>query len=167
MIDFERQLKLQSYLDGELSAKEAQAVADWLTRDEEAAALLGELRQTSQALVGFERAIQLPESREFYWSKIQREILRGEAATAKPRQGIPQWLGRLRRLLIPAASVAAVLLVALTIVQSPSRTRGSETSLDDSGAFTFHDFTAGTTLVWLTYPAEAEVAQNEDWDTLD
>ena len=33
-----------------------------------------------------------------------------------------------------------------------------ETALADSGAFTYHDYSAGATLVWLSYPAEDEVA---------
>ena len=74
----EQQLKLQAYLDGELPDSEVRAVADWIAKDAEAAGLLAELKNTRGALAGFEAEIKLPESREFYWSKIAREIERAE-----------------------------------------------------------------------------------------
>src|SRR6266702_2258506 len=74
MMDYDAQLKLQAYLDGELPEAEARAVATWLARDREAVALLAELRATRKALAGFEAGIRLPESGEFFWSKIQRAI---------------------------------------------------------------------------------------------
>ena len=70
MIEYQKQLKLQSYLDGELPEAEAAEVARWLSEDQEASALLTELRQTTQAMAGFEDGVRLPESREFFWSKI-------------------------------------------------------------------------------------------------
>jgi len=43
----------------------------------------------------------------------------------------------------------------------------AETALADSGAFTYHDDSAGVTLVWLSYPAEKEVAENDEMDTVE
>ena len=77
----EQQLKLQAFLDGELSENDSREVAAWLARDADATALVGELRNTRQALAGFEPALKVPESREFYWSKIQREIQHREPET--------------------------------------------------------------------------------------
>ena len=74
MNNHDDQLKLQAHFDGELPEPEARAVANWLARDREAVALLAELRNTRKALKGFESDIKLPETREFYWSKIEREI---------------------------------------------------------------------------------------------
>jgi len=31
----------------------------------------------------------------------------------------------------------------------------------DTGAFTYHDYTAQATLVWFSYPAENEIAEPE------
>jgi len=70
----EFQLKLQAYLDGELSKKETREVETWLASDKEAQLLLAELKTTNRALSIFEQELKLPESREFFWSKIQREI---------------------------------------------------------------------------------------------
>ena len=166
MMDFEKKLKLQAYLDGELPQAEVRGVVDWLAQDQEAAALLAELRQMNQVFKGFEAEIRLPESREFYWSKIHRAIEAQDAALARSEVHIP-FSARLRRLLLPNKSVAVVLIVGLLTVPWTSQVSRTETSLDDSGALTFHDFAAGTTLVWLTYPAEGEVAQNDDLDSLD
>jgi len=106
-MDYQEQLKLQAYLDGELPEAEAKAVAELLTKDQQAAALLTELRQTTESLAGFEQSIPLPESREFFWSKVRRGIeaqeLRVEAAEARPTVS---WSARLRRFLMPAAGVA-------------------------------------------------------------
>ena len=77
-MDYKSQLKVQAWLDGELPEAEASEVTKWLARDREAAALQEELRNTRQALAGFEAGINLPESREFFWSKIEREIQRLE-----------------------------------------------------------------------------------------
>jgi len=78
-MDDKAQLKLQAYLDGELPEGEARELATGLAQDQEAAALLAELRQTRDAIAGSEQVRALPESREFYWSKIQRAIERAEA----------------------------------------------------------------------------------------
>ena len=165
MIEYQDQLKLQAYLDGELPEVEARSVANWLAQDREAVALLTELRHTRQALTGFEVGVQLAESREFFWSKIQREIERLEPAAAQPVT--VSWLARLRRYLMPAAAVALLGIAALTILPRDSRSLGVETALEDSGAFTYHDDSAGTTLVWLSYPADNEVANNDDSGSLE
>ena len=41
-----------------------------------------------------------------------------------------------------------------------------ETAAEDSGAFTYHDYDRGTTLVWLSYPAENEFAENQPTSTI-
>ena len=83
-MDYDAQLKLQAFLDGELPEGEASKVTNWVARDREAAALLEELRNTRGALAGFEAGIQLPESREFFWSKVQRDIQRLETPVTRP-----------------------------------------------------------------------------------
>ncbi len=169
MMEYQDQLKLQSYLDGELPEAEAREAANLLTRDQDAAALATELRQTRQALAGFEEGVRLPESREFFWSKIQREIQRQEASAPERRVRVP-WALRLRRFLMPATGIAVIGLLALVVTRE-SGTGGSdsivETALEDSGAFTYHDYSAGVTLVWLSYPADNEVADPDDSNSLD
>jgi negative regulator of sigma E activity len=70
-------LQLQAYLDGELSERESHKISEQLIQDSEAKAMLAELKFIKDAMRGNEPELKLPESREFYWSKIQREIERG------------------------------------------------------------------------------------------
>jgi anti-sigma factor RsiW len=162
MMDYQTQLKLQAYLDGELTGHEAREFSDWLARDGEATKLATELRQTGEALKGFEESIKLPESREFYWSKIQREIARGEGPANRVQT---PWLTRLQRFLVPAAAVAVLGVAGLLAM--PRSAAPFETYLADAGTFTYHDYSAATTLVWLTYPAENDVADSNEAGTLD
>jgi anti-sigma factor RsiW len=169
-MDYDAQLKLQAFLDGELPKAKASEVANWVARDREAAALLEELRTTRKALTGFEAGIQLPESREFFWSKVEREIQRLEMPAPKPAP-VP-FFALWRRFLVPASAVALVFIagVLLTRPTGPAgRTAAAEieTALADSGAFTYRDYSAGTTLVWLSYPADNEVAENDEMGTVE
>jgi anti-sigma factor RsiW len=169
-MDYDAQLKLQALLDGELPEAEASEVTHWLARDTEAAALRDELRNTGEALAGFEAGIQLPESREFFWSKVQREIERLKTPAVKAAPAPLSAL--LRRFLIPASAIAALLVagVVLTRPIGPSGLTPAaeiETALADSGAFTYRDYSAGTTLVWLSYPADTEVADNDEMGTIE
>lgn len=166
MINSEDQLKLQAYLDGELPESESRRLAEWLAQDQEAVALLTELRQTSDALAGFEEGIKLPESREFYWSKIERQIRNPQASAVRaPGEA---WLPRLRRLLVPLTGLALVALAAFIAIKgSRPETVPVETSLADSGAMVYHDYSARATFVWLSYPAESEVIDNDDLDSFD
>jgi|DewCreStandDraft_4_1066084.scaffolds.fasta_scaffold133246_2 anti-sigma factor RsiW len=171
MIEYNQQLKLQAYLDGELPEAEAREVANWLARDREAVALLTELRNTRQALAGFEAGLRVPESEDFYWSRIRREIERLEPLEAPASPSVP-WFRRLRALLIPTAAAAVLAIAGLVVMQETGlRQRGTageaETAVADAGTFTYRDFAARATLVWLTYPAENEVAGDDPIGTMD
>ncbi len=155
-------LKLQAYLDGELPAGERQAVADRLASDAEARGLLKELERTRRALRESEVPRAVPESREFFWSKIEREICRQEAAAARAsrRAAAPWW----KRWLIPAAGLAALTLV-LSVAEhrwtGPRQPGVVETTLADSGALTYRDVKEGITLVWLSYPPDSGLAEDD------
>jgi anti-sigma factor RsiW len=167
MMDQEAQLRLQAFLDGELPEGEAKQVASWLARDQGAVALLAELRHTRQALAGFESTIRLPESREFYWSKVQREIDRQESAEAPRETPAAPWWAVLRRYLVPATAIALVAVVGLVATRPAAPVPGIETSTTDPGTFTYRDYAGGATLVWLSYPAENEIAENDATGTFD
>ena len=160
----EQQLKLMAFLDGELPEGDARDVAAWVARDAEAGDLLAELRNTRKALADFEPGLKVPESREFYWSKLLRRIEGAEPAPAAPA---PAPLAAfLRRLLAPVAALAAVVLLlglaGLRFAQMRTADRlGTETAWADSGAFTYNDEASGTTLVWVSFPAESEFARAE------
>ena len=162
------QLKLQAYLDGELPPGEAREVADRLAQNADARALLGELQNTGRALADFESEIKLPESREFYWSKIQREICRLEQP--QPAAASVSWLAAWRRVLVPAGALAVAVLATIIIAPQLGLGRHSgeaEFALtDDASSFTYRDYTSGTTLVWLPYEAENEFAEMDTEDTI-
>jgi anti-sigma factor RsiW len=167
-MNYEAQLKLQSFLDGELSEGDAREVAAWVARDPQAAGLLAELRHTRESVAGFEKDVRLPESREFYWSKIQREIARLEPSGAKEAPAFSLW-AYLRRLAVPATALALVAIAGFVANRGLNGGGGvgvTEFSVSDAEALTYRDYSAGTTLVWLSYPAENEVAQNNSSGTL-
>jgi anti-sigma factor RsiW len=165
MMDYQDQLKLQAYLDGELPEAESREMANRLARDQDAAALLTELRQTREAVAGFEDEVRLPESREFYWSKIKREIERPEQPVAESRPSIPL-IVRLRRFLVPAAGLALLVIAGLVTTHSPE-TGPIETALADPGAMIYHDYSARATFVWLSYPADKEMADDDELGTFE
>ena len=171
----EFQLKLQAFLDGELSEKETREVEARLASDNEAKALLSELQNTRAAFLMFEKELKLPESREFFWSKIEREIRslenKSERETAKP-----SWFAAayLRRIAIPVGAFAAIALAAVfTIKQtgmfstkSPDLNGVEIAMADDSEAVTYNDHSAGMTVIWLSYPAEKEFTETGAEDIL-
>lgn len=165
MIDWETQLKLQAYLDGELSEADRAEIAAKMAQGGEEAALLAELRQTRKLLGGFEEGIKMPESREFFWSKIEREIQRQERSEPA-RLGIT-WLARLRWLLAPAVAAALLLVAGLVATRHNGSFHSAdgaeiETAQADTKAFTYRDYETGMTLVWLSYPADSEFASQEE-----
>jgi anti-sigma factor RsiW len=160
------EIKLQAYLDGELSEGEAREVEASLANDVEGRSLLSELRNTNAALAVFEAEMRLPESREFYWSKIQREIQRQEKTEPARPVKVFFW----QRFLVPAGAFAVLAIAALLAVTQPGSGVGSplvETFLADSGAVTYRDDTEKTTVVWLSYPGENEFADADGEDTID
>jgi anti-sigma factor RsiW len=164
----EQQLKLQAFLDGELPERDTREVASWLARDADATALHAELRNTRLALKGFEPEWKAPESREFYWSKIKREIERSAPAPT-PAERISLFT-LLRRALLPMGAVAVLALVGIiTLHQFGGKVvqpQGVNAILADAGAFTYRDESQGMTVVWLSYPAEKKLADSPSRDTL-
>lgn len=167
MIDRELQLKIQAFLDGELAEDEAREVAALIARDREAAALHAELKNTRQALVGAEQGIALPESREFYWSKIRRDIERLEPQAERAPVAMSAW-AMLNRWLKPAFAVATVLVLGLFLFRQVDRGNGSDVLVasTEMDAITFRDDSDGTTYVWFTDASENDVANNPDANTL-
>jgi negative regulator of sigma E activity len=164
----ELELKIQAWLDGELPDHEARRMGELVAHDSEAAALAAELGCIRQAMFRQEAPVPLPESREFYWSKIQRQIER-EAGVRRPID-VP-WSARLRRYLAPltgAAAVACLLLLAVVRGGAPAFDEISSTG-DGMEAVTFHDQSAQMTVVWLQDSSAAtevqpvkKIIRNED-----
>jgi anti-sigma factor RsiW len=151
-------LKVQAWLDGELPDHEARRMGELIAHDSEAAALAAELGCIRQAMFRQEAPVPLAESREFYWSKIQRQIER-EADVRHPSD-VP-WYARLRRYVGPLAGAAAlgcILLLAVVRNGSPAFDEISSTG-DGMEAVTFHDQSAQMTVVWLQDSSAATEVQ--------
>jgi len=154
----EAELNLQAYLDGELSGRQEREVAEWLARDAEAQKLAAELKMTKTALMGAELEMQVPESREFYWSKIHREIERGSVVEARP---VANWLAAWRRLLVPAAGMALVAFLTVTSFKmyeggDDSRHHSAvvENLSEHTGAYSFRSQSEKMFVVWVYNSAE-------------
>lgn len=143
----ETQLKMQAYVDGELPSGEAAKVEALLASDAGARQLAASLKATRDALRDNEPQLAVPESREFYWSKIAREIERLEAQPARPA---PQpWLRWARRWLVPVGGVAVLagLLAVLSVNRNPSL--AASTSRMIPGAISFYLQDEDVTIVWI------------------
>jgi anti-sigma factor RsiW len=155
----EQQLKLQSFLDGELPESEAREILAWTQRDSAAAGLLAELRNTRAAMAKSEPHLSVPETREFFWSKIQREIRRLEPSKkTAPEISI---FAALRRFLFPAGALAALVMILHFRGSTPATdnladadTPTVETTLASTDATTYRDASEGTTLVWFSPAAD-------------
>jgi hypothetical protein len=154
MMENDLNLKIQAYLDNELSSAEARQVSSAVARGGDAADLYHELKSVRQALKANEETPSLPESRDFYWSKIERGIRASEqplVASTSPKAA-PWW-----RFLAPVGITAA--LMGLLFVSGTFNTRGPgdfaeiETPTEEAAAITFHSQSARMTVVWVNADA--------------
>ena len=163
----ESKLRLQAYLDNEVSSAEARQIASWIARDPEVKALCEELQATKALLTAEnELPVAVPDGRDFYWSKIQRAIERTEQEPVREYSPRPWW----SRLLAPVAVTLALGLFVFTSVSTnPSRNIAAQTeeSLTDS-SITFYSPEHKMTVVWI--PSGIETAADTalpDWDDLE
>ena len=158
----ETQLQVQAYLDNELSPGEARNVSKLISSNAEARDLFGELKSTREALVANEPLPSLPESREFYWSKIQRAIEHSERTTARADTSARPWW---TRMLVPVSGAVALFAVLLSVVNRDGAKpvavtqRASAVAAvpqhqleqsPDVSTITFRSDAEGVTVVWIT-----------------
>lgn len=140
------ELQLQALLDVELDARETREVEALLAQDAQSAALLQELKWMKLAVAGNEPELKLPESREFYWSKIARTIAVEERqAAAAPAERV-WWL----KFLYPASGLAA--MVAVLFVVSGGRTTdgaGTESVPEDVNVVSFRSESEQMSVVYV------------------
>jgi hypothetical protein len=104
----------------------------------------------------------VPESREFFWSKIEREIRRQEPQKASASE--ISIFTAVRRWLLPAVAVSTLVIAGLVAhfnvpqaavkTVSDTDTPAVETTLANSDATTYRDAGEGTTLVWFSPAAD-------------
>jgi len=165
----ELEFKLQAFLDGELSEREAREVAAAIEADPEARRLFSELKTTSGVLRENEPQLTVPESREFYWSKIEKAIERAEPEPVAPILSL--WMG-LRRFMVPAAGVALVLILGIASFNKStdplSHLAEVENLSEHMSSFSFRSQSHNMFVVWLhensdhQVPGDAEATELED-----
>lgn len=166
------ELKLQAYLDGELSGADQAEITNLLRADKGARSLAAEMGAIKAALHDYAaQPVKVPASREFYWSGIERQIRSAEKRELLETEDRPGWLTSLSRFLVPAGALAALITAGLlTATQTgmfePKRVTRLESALASPGAFTYRDFGNGTTLVWLSYPGEKGFADFDEDSTI-
>ena|SRR5687767_10837561 len=163
----ELKLKLQAYLDGELSGREAREMAVTLERDPEAQHLADELKTTAAVLRDNEPQLALPEDREFYWSKIARAIERAEPEPVQPLLAF--WFA-LRRIIVPVAGVALVLFLGIASFKvgppnDPLAHLAEVESLSEHmSSFSFRSQSQNMFVVWLHENVDTQSHPEADAD---
>ncbi len=165
-LELNLELELQAWLDGELSAPKARRIDPKIVGDEEASRLITEMQAIKSALAGNEMARTVPETRALYWSKIERQVQR-QAHSLRPVQAPRQamwrcWLAPV----LGFAALACLLLLAVKPYAPPAFDEISSTG-EGMEAVTFHDQSAGMTVVWLTDTAPARPIESPDAKTPD
>lgn len=150
----ETKIKLQAYLDGELSGRDAHEVSELLSKDTEAQSLLAELKFIKSALHGNELEFKLPETREFYWSKIQRGIERGEKEIPAEVPAFAWWKPAYVRFAGGLAAVCALLMVSFIAFNGGSPAKyasvpGEIEGNGEMGALTYRSDADQMTVVYL------------------
>jgi anti-sigma factor RsiW len=157
----EFELKLQAYLDGELSEGEARGVAAAIASDRDAQALVAEMKTTTAVLRENEPQLALPETREFYWSKIERAIAHEQPEPVAPLMTL--WFS-LRRVLVPAAGLALVLFLAIASFKvntagDPLNHLAEVESLSEHvSSFSFRSHSQNMFVVWLSENTEQQAS---------
>ena len=137
-------LEIMAYADGELDASRRLEVEKRIAEDPSAAALHRELTASAALLRAHEPLGTVPETREFYWSQIQRRIAAEEQAEARARAPKAPAFGWLRWL-APAIGAAAVALV-VTYQQRPGPTI---LAVGEASSMTFTSEADGVTISWI------------------
>jgi anti-sigma factor RsiW len=166
------ELKIQALLDGELSGRQAAQLEQLLATDAEARALCAELKMAKTLLAGNEPELKLPETREFYWSKIHRQIEHAEVA--EPAARTPFWLAW-RRYFAPIGGVAIVTLLAVFSMKfydvgledaSNHHLAEIENLSEHAGSLSFRSQSENMFVVWVykkdQQPQEAEPDFSDD-----
>ena len=145
----DRQLQLLAYMDGELPKCEAWQMGQLLANDPELRELLKELGNVKLAMARNELERKVLLSREFYWSQIERTIMRQieeEDRRNEARSERIWWL-------VPTCSM--ILGICTTLFWQPEsqfsdlRSPGElEVGLAEVGTIAFRDHRAGLTVVW-------------------
>src|SRR6185436_17416631 len=146
------QLKVQAYLDNELSPAEARQIASLISSDPEARLVYNELKDTRTILSHNETSVSLQEPLDFYFSQIRRRIETEEKVSPR-KLPAPWWM----RLFAPVGGAVALFAVLLSI-QGPNMPLGaprisSMHEIENNpqvSTITFRSESEGVTVVWVS-----------------
>jgi anti-sigma factor RsiW len=150
-------LNLQAYVDGEAPSSEKRHVEGLIARSAEARQWVEELRFTREAVRANEPQVSCPESRDFYWSKIARQIEREERESALARTSVPRWV---LRYLMPVAGVSVLIAVLAFLNRNAllgDTAETGEAGLPEASSVVFRSQAEGMTVVWLQNTADDSV----------
>ncbi|MFO1459070.1 MAG: hypothetical protein U1G08_06640 [Verrucomicrobiota bacterium] len=141
-------LEIQSYVDDELDPTRRAAVEALCATDPAARQLLVDLASFRDCVRNHEPGFMVPETREFYWSQIQRQL---KPAHTSSSTKLSPWLGWVRWL-VPVAGLAAVAyLISLPRTDAPaSRTLASASpSSMEASSVVYRSEADGVTVHWI------------------
>lgn len=160
-------LKVQAFVDGELPEAEQSEIAALMALDPDVQALVKELKQTRQALASYDQSMELPESREFYWSKILRQIETRVGLEDEPERS--PLITRMLRWLLPVTCAGALVVAAAVFLEGRYTREDAvswQSAYDGVNTLVYRDYEEGTTLFWLSYAGDNAVAKSEEAATI-
>lgn len=160
-MNHELEVKLQAYVDGELSASEARDLEVMLASNAEAKALTQELSWMRSAIKGNELQLPVTDTRDFYWSQIKRAIQSEERKTVSAeRPALAGW----RKFVAPltALAVVAILAVSVKLAAPPQDTWLAEVEnmAEETHSVSFRAKSENMFVVWV-YDKSEGVTGNE------
>ena len=145
----EMTLNLQAYVDGELTTAQRAELEKYLAKDANAQTLVTGLKQLSALLKEGEPIAKVPDTREFYWSQIQRRIAAQEKAQARstePARTAARWL----RWLVPSLGVAvAAVVISRQYGPTQAPIASIEGSQTEASSVVFRSESDGVTIHWI------------------
>ena len=166
MKENEIELKIQALVDGELTEFEAGKLRDRIKNDIRLQILHERLMQMKDLISKHEMPRVLPESSDFYWSKISQEIEVGGSAAQSSAQSLGmKWVFRRLAPLLGIASVALIItlqepnLPDLGIVLNHNH----ELLSDEIDVMTFNSADDSMSVVWIDYSMDIQKDYMELW----
>ena len=162
------ELKIQALVDGELTESEAEQMRECMDNDVRLQILYAQLIQTKDLISKHEMPRILPESGDFYWTKIAQEIGGVEPANQGSNNSLViKWLFRR---LVPLLGIATIVLL-ITLQQPSVPDLGIEFKSDhelellddDIEVMTFNSIDDSISIVWLDYSMDLQKDYMELW----
>ena len=166
MKENEIELKIQALVDGELTEFEARKLRDRIKNDIRLQILHERLTHMKDLISTHEMPRVLPESSDFYWSKIAQEIEVGGSTAQSSAQSLGmKWVFRR---LAPVLGIACVAL--LITLQGPNLPdlgivldHNHELLTDEIDVMTFNSADDSMSVVWIDYSMDIQKDYMELW----